>query len=421
MLSLSVIFSATILCLAGRKRIKGNFMKFLTLGVFNIFMIECLIYIYFLFLIYQGTCFFLIGNQKALDGMIKIRLIYSTYLAQGKRDFMHRVDNDLGYSVGKNKDIGTARTNRQGFRSGHEYPYIPPDNVLRIATFGGSRIWGVGVNNHETWQHYLENSVENLEVLNFGVPGFGVGQSYLRYLKDGIKFNPDIITLDFVEVCDRDNISPVQIFGGRDLRSSDFYRMRFWIDNDILLWKGFKPYDLFDAGFRKKYLYEPVGFLEEKNVWSWKIFSISNIGLFVKRMIYRRHFSKSNMKFKYTKSSEQINVKILEGIFERAKKEHAIVLCYFNKDFNLFPAGVKNVFHAYKENAVYVNFSEAYDRINQANLQKNATHYDAKGNQRYALEILNIFKGQKWGTKNRIFAFDEEKNIFRNSAKDEAF
>ena len=86
-------------------------MHFVTLAVFNFFVIETLVFGYLLYLVYQGDCFVLIGNQRFLDTVIKSRLIYSIYFAQGKEGFIMRVDDDLGYSLGKG-DISTAGNQR---------------------------------------------------------------------------------------------------------------------------------------------------------------------------------------------------------------------------------------------------------------------------------------------------------------------
>ncbi|UCC15062.1 MAG: hypothetical protein JSW21_03690 [Gammaproteobacteria bacterium] len=56
-----------------------------------------------------------------------------------------------------------------------------------IATYGDSFTEGAEVNNDETWQVYLENLTGH-DVKNFGVLGYGIGQSFLklkRHLEDG--------------------------------------------------------------------------------------------------------------------------------------------------------------------------------------------------------------------------------------------
>jgi len=73
--------------------------------------------------------------------------------------------------------------------------------VLRIALFGDSFTHGDNVVFENTWGYYLENNLKvngiNAEVLNLGVPGYGIDQAYLRWKQLGDKFSPDIVILGF--------------------------------------------------------------------------------------------------------------------------------------------------------------------------------------------------------------------------------
>jgi hypothetical protein len=51
------------------------------------------------------------------------------------------------------------------------------------STFGDSFCQCRGVQDHETWQAYLER-IEGKRILNFGVGGYGLDQAYLRYLRN---------------------------------------------------------------------------------------------------------------------------------------------------------------------------------------------------------------------------------------------
>ncbi|MCB9747997.1 MAG: hypothetical protein H6755_06275 [Candidatus Omnitrophica bacterium] len=116
MLSILILFILLILGLVFIKYTtkKKTLAKFMTLGVFNLFIIECVVYILFLLQIIQANCFFLIGHQKFLDILIRARLTYATYFAQGRESFIYRLDNTLGYSIGASKDTGMYQSNSQG-------------------------------------------------------------------------------------------------------------------------------------------------------------------------------------------------------------------------------------------------------------------------------------------------------------------
>lgn len=62
-----------------------------------------------------------------------------------------------------------------------------------ILVVGDSIVWGYGVSNNETVTYYLQEALPDFQVLNLGVPGYGIDQYYL-YLKKNIeKTNPVMI------------------------------------------------------------------------------------------------------------------------------------------------------------------------------------------------------------------------------------
>jgi hypothetical protein len=76
---------------------------------------------------------------------------------------------------------GLYVSNSAGIRSNREYNLIAPPGVTRIVAFGDSFTHGDEVPNQETWEYLLEQSRDEVEVMNFGVQGYGADQAYLRY------------------------------------------------------------------------------------------------------------------------------------------------------------------------------------------------------------------------------------------------
>jgi len=104
-------------------------------------------------------------------------------------------DADIGWTLaphGRSLD-GSARTNGAAIRSDREYELEPGRGVLRIAAFGDSFTHCDEVPTAATWPALLESWGEGLEVLNFGVPGYGTDQSLLRYRRDGRRFSPSVV------------------------------------------------------------------------------------------------------------------------------------------------------------------------------------------------------------------------------------
>ena len=82
--------------------------------------------------------------------------------------------------------IEAARRARPGLRA-----------VLMTA-FGDSFTHCDGVANSFTWEYLLERLNPALEVLNFGVGGYGTDQALLRYELEGMAFHPHIAILGFL-------------------------------------------------------------------------------------------------------------------------------------------------------------------------------------------------------------------------------
>jgi hypothetical protein len=108
-------------------------------------------------------------------------------------------DADLGWT---NRPRSCTRDNKYcangaGLRSDREYTKEIPKGTLRVSLFGDSFIHGHDVDLPDSLAPQLERALASrgikAEALNFGVGGFGIDQSYLRYSRDGGKFDTDAI------------------------------------------------------------------------------------------------------------------------------------------------------------------------------------------------------------------------------------
>ena len=93
--------------------------------------------------------------------------------------------------------------NNDGLNERYDYDLQKRDNY-RIITLGDSFTYGQYVNTAENYPETLEDLLNNkiqcknkntkhYEVLNLGVPGYDVEYSVERFIKRGIKYNPDLI------------------------------------------------------------------------------------------------------------------------------------------------------------------------------------------------------------------------------------
>lgn len=92
--------------------------------------------------------------------------------------------------------------NSAGLRD-DEYTLEKPEGVTRIAVLGDSFTWGYGVEQDENFAAVLEQrfAIEGqpVEVINFGLTGYGTDQSYLIYQEIAHAYDPDIVILAFYE------------------------------------------------------------------------------------------------------------------------------------------------------------------------------------------------------------------------------
>ncbi|HVS32075.1 MAG TPA: SGNH/GDSL hydrolase family protein [Thermoanaerobaculia bacterium] len=87
--------------------------------------------------------------------------------------------------------------NWAGLRADREYAKSPPDGTLRVSLFGDSFVFGHNVELPGSLAPQLETALSRrgvrAEALNFGVGGYGMDQAYLRYTREGTKFESDVI------------------------------------------------------------------------------------------------------------------------------------------------------------------------------------------------------------------------------------
>ena len=111
-------------------------------------------------------------------------------------------DSLLGWTLGRNRRSvnGLYYSSFEGMRAPHEgVTFSKTSQKRRIALVGDSYTFGEDVAYEDSWGYRLEKALgPEFEVLNFGVPGYGVDQAYLRYEKDVREWKPKIVILSFI-------------------------------------------------------------------------------------------------------------------------------------------------------------------------------------------------------------------------------
>ncbi len=114
-------------------------------------------------------------------------------ILENRADSLAEFHANLGWRPRPHLNNGDNIIDGRGLRSEREYAEHPFTGSLRIAVFGDSFVYGSEVPNHEAWPRLLERQRPNTEVLNYGVPGYGPDQAYLRFLSEGRDPAPNIV------------------------------------------------------------------------------------------------------------------------------------------------------------------------------------------------------------------------------------
>lgn len=150
----------------------------------------------------------------------------------------YQMDKDLGFSAIPNarglwsaEGPGYVSINAHGMR---DVPrtVAKPKNTFRVAVLGDSNTAAFQVDREENYCAVLERQLKscdavggkNVEVLNFGVGGFGTAQQYLQLHERVWRFEPDLVLLGFM--------------AGNDIRNN----------SKVLEWEQIRPFYLLKNG-----------------------------------------------------------------------------------------------------------------------------------------------------------------------------
>ena len=84
------------------------------------------------------------------------------------------------------------KTNSQRFRNNNDFTIMVPEGKIRVICSGASFTLGYGVDNAHTWCDLLELIDPRIQSVNMGQGGYGIGQAYLWYKRDGARLDHNI-------------------------------------------------------------------------------------------------------------------------------------------------------------------------------------------------------------------------------------
>ena len=322
----------------------------------------------------------------------------------------------LGWSIKPNgfwQDL--YRANSKGIRANKEYQFSPDEKIIRVATFGDSFTHGEEVKNDDTWQEQLNRLDHNLEVINFGVGGYGLDQSFLRYKTEGKIYHPHIVLIGFMQ----ENINrSVNVFRPFYTEGLPLTKPRFIVEDDALI---LLPNPLTDLTDYKKLLNNPAPLLSQfgRNDFHFSarskasVFDVSpsfRILKLIYQKLYARYDDKSIYKGGYLNTKAEafvITRKLFDGFYAEAQHNNSLPIIvlfpcrediqgYFKYKTKVY-APLINYFVS--EHYRYIDLLDAFEKHAQSVPLKDLfvqDHYSSLGNSIVAQGLLDYL------TENRL-------------------
>ncbi len=163
------------------------------LGLLIVILIETLSYV----TIWVSRSLFGIEIRRTRDIFHEQSDMIKTFLEPGR---LESFDSILGFRYRANFKSDRTQTNSQGLRSTRVYSPVADSGMIRVAAFGNSFVYCNEVANKDSWSALIEAIFPHIEVLNYGVGGYGTDQAYLRFMIEGSKLSPQIVIIGFAPV-----------------------------------------------------------------------------------------------------------------------------------------------------------------------------------------------------------------------------
>jgi len=258
--------------------------------------------------------------------------------------------------------------NSMGFRD-YDFSFKKDDGVKRILFLGDSITFGYALKKEQTFEDIIEQRLrdrqENYEVINAGIPGYNTVMHYFSLKEKGMKYEPDIIIMQFT-INDLDKVQFLDI-------EKNGKKVTYWSE------------------FEEKNLIKTPVF----NKLNTKLIDISYSYRFVNRKI-TIILNKFNIKYNLYREGREDFTKALVSINNFAKKNDIDFL------FVIFPDILYN--ERYLEDIKYVrdtvkryniqtlDLTEAFRNKRIQDMMIDAFHPNVAGNELAAEEIYNYIE-----------------------------
>ena len=303
-------------------------------------------------------------------------------------------DELLGWTVGPDKsgDAGRYLSSVEGIRSarsGLSYGELPV--TCRIALVGDSFTFGYEVAFEESWGYHLERAFHSrCQVLNFGVPGYGVDQAYLRYVRDVRPWHPDVIVFGLINDDIARTLSAYSFLIGPDFELP-FAKPRFTISDDRLTLQNVPvpmPEQIFSRDSIKDLPLIQLDQEYHESEWerpSWRYFYYSYLFRLVTTLYPRWEKEREETSFKTLKA---INRSLIKFFVQIAQAEGSVPLVVYLPEPNDYqeatphpPGFVPNAIKMLREAAIpHVDLTPCITALDASKRFAPNGHYSPEGN-----------------------------------------
>jgi hypothetical protein len=117
----------------------------------------------------------------------------------GGRESPFQLDSVLGWTLrpGFRSPKVTVTVDAVGRRRAPDRP-PPENNALRLAAFGDSFTFGGDVADRDAYPEAFARLDGGIDVANYGVPAYGLDQTFLRYLKERGAARPQVVIIGYL-------------------------------------------------------------------------------------------------------------------------------------------------------------------------------------------------------------------------------
>lgn len=319
-------------------------------------------------------------------------------------------DRYLGWTIANNSVASDGRysSNSIGIRSDKEFTINKPKGVIRIALFGDSFVHGDDVPLEQTIAFHLEKKLSkefNIEIMNFGVGGYGIDQAYLRWKLFGMDYSPDIVIIGFQpENCKR-NLNIIRKFYYRGT-GIPFSKPRFYLCNDSLNLINYPTLSYSDVPETVKnfenselqefeYFYNPTDYQATNVLYYSKAFAV-----FFSFIDYLNKAHSKELFYQIDSNESKLNYEIISTFYKEASNNSSVYLLHLpvksyldrklNKNdyvYNQLLTKLANNFNLINPDTKLI--SEAEKTSIQSLYYQGHGHYSNKSNYVVANEIYN--------------------------------